>query len=35
VPGIGEHNDRILAEFGLGSKSAQERISGRDAEMSV
>jgi len=35
VPGIGQHNDSILAEFGLGSKSAQEQISGRDAEMSV
>ncbi|KAK5946316.1 hypothetical protein PMZ80_000458 [Knufia obscura] len=35
VPGIGEHNDRILAEFGLGSKSVQEQISGKDAEMSV
>ena len=35
VPGIGQHNEKILAEFGLGSKSEQKRISGRDAEMSV
>lgn len=35
VPGIGEHNNKILAEFKLGGQSAQEQISGRDAEMNV